>query len=347
MSPVRHVSSWPLYILALPAAVAVWSGWVGLGQMCGFGVIHPLPGTPLSEWTLDTSITLPIGVEAYAAYALRVWLSGAVAVGGRAVAFARTSAIASLLLGAAGQVAYHLLHAAHRVEAPWTITMVVSALPVAVLGMGAALAHLVQADQGAESSEAPVTVVPEPVAGGSGGDPVTVAPALTPARTDALTPALTGTPEARTEARTDALTPARTDALTPARTDALTPARTDALTPALTGTPEARTPALTGTPDARTPARTDALTPALTDALTPARTEARRRTGPDTRTRVIRLHERHPDMSTSELAQRVGRSVATVRRYLAETRMAVAADDAPPALADDAPPALALADTSV
>jgi hypothetical protein len=333
MSPVRHVSSWPLYILALPAAVAVWSGWVGLGQMCGFGVIHPLPGTPLSEWTLDTSITLPIGVEAYAAYALRVWLSGA--VGGRAVAFARTSAIASLLLGAAGQVAYHLLHAAQRVEAPWTITMVVSALPVAVLGMGAALAHLVQADQGAESSEAPVTVVPEPVAGGSGGDPVTVAPARTEALTDALTPALTGTPDARTEALTDA------------RTEALT----DALTPALTGTPDARTEALT---DARTEALTDALTPALTpaltgtpDARTGTRTEARRRTGPDTRTRVIRLHERHPDMSTSELAQRVGRSVATVRRYLAETRMAVAADDAPPALADDAPPALALADTSV
>ena len=40
----RTVRSWPLLILALPAAVAVWSGWVGIGQMTGFGQVHPLPG---------------------------------------------------------------------------------------------------------------------------------------------------------------------------------------------------------------------------------------------------------------------------------------------------------------
>ena len=36
----RHrqaVQSWPLLILALPAAIAVWSGWVGIGQLTGFG----------------------------------------------------------------------------------------------------------------------------------------------------------------------------------------------------------------------------------------------------------------------------------------------------------------------
>ena len=152
----RPISSWPLYLLAVPAFVAVWSGWVGLGGMCGFGEIQPLPGTPLADWRLDTAITLPIGVEAYAAYALRVWLSG---IGGRAVTFARRSAIASLILGAGGQVAYHLLHAAHQTEAPWVITMVVSALPVLVLGMGCALAHLVQAD-GATPVDVP-EVVPE------------------------------------------------------------------------------------------------------------------------------------------------------------------------------------------
>src|ERR1039457_6072149 len=38
------VRSWPLLILALPAAVAVWSGWVGIGQMTGFGQVPPLPG---------------------------------------------------------------------------------------------------------------------------------------------------------------------------------------------------------------------------------------------------------------------------------------------------------------
>jgi hypothetical protein len=67
----RAVRSWPLLVLALPAAVAVWSGWVGIGQMTGFGVVHPLPGIwgPLH---LNTAVTLPVGVEAYAAYALRM-----------------------------------------------------------------------------------------------------------------------------------------------------------------------------------------------------------------------------------------------------------------------------------
>jgi hypothetical protein len=40
----RAVRSWPLLVLAAPAAVAVWSGWVGMGQMTGFGEIRPPPG---------------------------------------------------------------------------------------------------------------------------------------------------------------------------------------------------------------------------------------------------------------------------------------------------------------
>ena len=40
----RPLPRWPLFLIAAPAAVAVWSGWVGLGALCGFGVIHPLPG---------------------------------------------------------------------------------------------------------------------------------------------------------------------------------------------------------------------------------------------------------------------------------------------------------------
>jgi len=35
---------WPLFLIAAPAAVAIWSGWVGLGGMCGFGLVQPLPG---------------------------------------------------------------------------------------------------------------------------------------------------------------------------------------------------------------------------------------------------------------------------------------------------------------
>jgi hypothetical protein len=133
--------SWPVLLLALPAFVAIWSGWVGLGSLTGFGTVHPLPGTPWDGFTLDTAITLPIGVETYAAYALHVWLSRT--AGDRAARFARLSALGSLALGAAGQVTYHLMIAAGMVKAPWPITALVACLPVAVLGMGAALAHLV------------------------------------------------------------------------------------------------------------------------------------------------------------------------------------------------------------
>ncbi|MFG1941280.1 ABC transporter permease [Micromonospora tulbaghiae] len=138
---VRSAVVWPVVLLALPAFVAIWSGWVGLGGLTGFGVVHPLPGI-WDSFSINSAITLPIGVETYGAYALYVWLSGRVPQ--RARRFAKWSAIASLLVGALGQVAYHLLEAAGVTAAPWWITTAVACLPVAVLGMGAALAHLVR-----------------------------------------------------------------------------------------------------------------------------------------------------------------------------------------------------------
>src|SRR5690606_34718418 len=98
----------------------------------------------VDDFTINSAITLPIGMEVYAAYALYVWLSGRVT--GRALVMARRSAVASLIVGAAGQVAYHLLAAAGVESAPWWITAAVACLPVAVVGMGATLAHLVKAE---------------------------------------------------------------------------------------------------------------------------------------------------------------------------------------------------------
>jgi hypothetical protein len=95
---------------------------------------------------LDTSITLPVGVEAYAAYALHAWLASDHAVSARTRRFAKWSAIFSFALGMAGQVAYHLLAQAGAVRAPWPITTIVSCLPVLVLAMGTALAHMLRAD---------------------------------------------------------------------------------------------------------------------------------------------------------------------------------------------------------
>jgi hypothetical protein len=136
----RPVPSWPLLLLALPAFVAIWGGWVGLGRLTGFGPVELFPGI-WDGLSINSAITLPIGVETYAAFAMRVWLSNPTG-SERARGFAMWSAIGSLILGMAGQVAYHLMSAADVTRAPWPITTLVSCLPVVVLGCGAALAHL-------------------------------------------------------------------------------------------------------------------------------------------------------------------------------------------------------------
>jgi hypothetical protein len=111
--PGRTTRSWPLLVLAAPAAAEVWSGWVGIAAKTGFGRVPLLPGL----WPalhLDTAITLPVGVEDYAAYALRAWLASGQTVSPRTRRFAKWSAIFSFALGMAGQVTYHLLATAAR-----------------------------------------------------------------------------------------------------------------------------------------------------------------------------------------------------------------------------------------
>ena len=131
----------PLLIIAAGAFVAIWSGWVGLGKLTGFGPVALLPGIA-DQWVINSAITLPLGVEAYAAFAMWVWLSDA-PVSSRARTFAQWSALGALVLGALGQITYHLLTAAGYEQAPWQITAFVSCLPVVVLGCGAALVHLI------------------------------------------------------------------------------------------------------------------------------------------------------------------------------------------------------------
>lgn len=135
------VRRWPLMVIAAPAAVAIWSGWVGLGSMCGFGLVQPFPG--IVSWHLDTAITLPVGVEAYGAYALGVWISER-GVPDRARSFARRSAIGALATGAAGQVIFHLLAAAGWTKAPWPVVTLVACLPIVVVGFGFALTHMLR-----------------------------------------------------------------------------------------------------------------------------------------------------------------------------------------------------------
>jgi len=153
---------WPLALIAAPAAVAIWSGWVGLGGMCGFGLVQPFPG--IASWHLDTAITLPVGVEAYGAFALGAWLRPT-AIPARARAFARRSAIGSLALGMSGQVIFHLLAAAHAHRAPWPVTVAVACMPVAVLGFGAGLAHLLRSGDPEPLPEAALEPLPDEIAG--------------------------------------------------------------------------------------------------------------------------------------------------------------------------------------
>ena len=145
----KTIRSWPLLVLAVPAAAEVWSGWVGIAQKTGFGMVPLLPGI-WSSLHLDTAVTLPVGVECYAAYALRAWLATGHAISDRTRRFARWSAICSFALGMAGQVAFHLMDQDHVTRAPWGITTLVSCLPVLVLGMGTALAHMLREDAAAD-----------------------------------------------------------------------------------------------------------------------------------------------------------------------------------------------------
>ncbi|MFC7243688.1 ABC transporter permease [Catellatospora aurea] len=149
-APVRRkpqIRTWPILVVGLGAFIAIWAGWVELGRLTGFGVVHPLPGI-WDSFKIDTAITLPLGMDAYAAFALKVWFTPGISA--RARRFARWSTIVSLLVGMCGQVAYHLMEAQGISTAPWQITTAVSCLPVIVLGLASGLVHLVRADQEAE-----------------------------------------------------------------------------------------------------------------------------------------------------------------------------------------------------
>jgi HTH domain len=236
----RTIRSWPILLLAAPAFVAIWSGWVGLGKLTGFGPVELLPGI-WDAARLNSAITLPVGMETYAAYALHVMLS--TGASNRARAFARWSAIGSLVLGAAGQVAYHLMSAARLTHAPWQITALVACLPVAVLGMGAALAHLVRDGQdaaiGAPAASSPTARATEEPAPSGSSPSGEAAPAV--------------------------------------------PADAPKSAPRKASRPRSGTPA----------------------------------TGTSTAAKVTRLKAKHPDMTSAEIARRLGVTDRTVRRYLA------------------------------
>lgn len=133
-----------LVLLAAPAFVAIWGGWVGLGSLAGFGPVVLLPGIA-DNFRVNLAVTLPAGMEIYAALAFRVWLSSRTR-SERTRRFAMLSSIAALAVGSLGQVAYHVL-ARPETGAPMLVTVFVACLPVAILGAGAALFHMLSDDR--------------------------------------------------------------------------------------------------------------------------------------------------------------------------------------------------------
>ncbi|MFF0149127.1 hypothetical protein ATK36_4604 [Amycolatopsis sulphurea] len=150
---VRLPRPWPLIFIGLAAAVAIWGGWVRLGELTGFGPINLLPGVG-GGFTVNTAVVLPLSVEFYSAYALRVLLASD-RLSERTRRFARRSFLASLVVGGGAQIASHIMVAARVPDAPWPVTTVVACVPLLVIGLATGLATLVKRD-------API--------GGAGGD---------------------------------------------------------------------------------------------------------------------------------------------------------------------------------
>lgn len=196
----RPPRPWPLALIALAAGVALWSGWVELGKLTGFGVVTPLPGI-LDDFTINSAIVLPLGVEAYAAYAVRVVLAAAW-LSERTRQFARWSFVASLLIGGVAQVASHLMTANGITQAPWPVTVLVASVPVLVAGLATGLAQLVAQDSShhqqhqatPEPSPLLVTIPPAVLHEALAGPPVLADP---PPAVVEPTPALADPPPVR------------------------------------------------------------------------------------------------------------------------------------------------------
>lgn len=138
----RQGFPWLLLAIAAPAAVEVWTCWVGLGSLCGF----PKIGHVSTDWTLA------VGMEAYGGYALYIWLGAA--PGRKSRSFAQWSALGAFALSLIGQVTYHLMLAKHIRMAPSGVIVFVSCLLVVVIAFAAILTHLMHTDARTAETEA-------------------------------------------------------------------------------------------------------------------------------------------------------------------------------------------------
>lgn len=324
---------WPVILLAGSAFVAIWGGWVELGRMSGFGPVNLLPG--ITELYVDLSITLPLGMEVYAAYALGAWLTRR-EIPDDARSFARWSALVSLVVGAGGQIAYHLLAAAGVERAPWPVLVIVSCIPVAVLGMASALAHRLHADVRRDAAPAPAESSP-------------AAPAVTLLASSPLAPVARReeTPAPATAGH-DSAEPLATGDPEPAHVEEIPAPATEAPAPAVRPVEVPPLPLPVTALAEQTPAPTEAQAtvpadrPADRPATAPAPVLVERRVRPagpvtdDERELILSLAA-NPDVSEREIARRTGRSRDTIKRTIDNHRPAASRQDQPTGRPADRP----------
>jgi hypothetical protein len=142
-TPARPRDGWVSLGMAVSATAAAVSSFSGLFELA-----------VAAGWAPVMAPLLPLTIDAFAATATRIWLSGA-AASNRARRFARICAVSAIALSLAGNATWHLV-AAQLVSVNWMVVLAVGAVPPCVLGLVSHLAVLrTQTDD----------VVPDAVAG--------------------------------------------------------------------------------------------------------------------------------------------------------------------------------------
>lgn len=138
--------------VGLTAAITSWAGWTGLAELCGFrGTLSLGDSLP----TLHVSWLVAVSVDLYALVGFQMWLHGSRWVSDHTRNFARASTFAAIILGAAANVAYHVI-SAEKIRAeylteglpmpPMAVVVIVSSLAPIFLGVVAHLDALMRRD---------------------------------------------------------------------------------------------------------------------------------------------------------------------------------------------------------
>jgi hypothetical protein len=136
-------------IVGVAAAVSSWAGWVGLALMAGWTQSVGLGDTGVRLWL---AWLLPIAVDVYALVAARVWMR-LPWVSPSTRSFARWTTLATVALGVAANVVYHVSDthsagtASHTADLSLAIVVATASLPPLMLGAVAHLSALMNSDR--------------------------------------------------------------------------------------------------------------------------------------------------------------------------------------------------------